>query len=374
MADPAPDHAELYDDLGARRYFAKFDRLTAQMPAVAAELERDGHFTRAEIRLLAGYLETLSRSFRALSLKYLMTGRAEGPGIRTRLAFDRHESGFPVASELLFMANDAAQAARHLDGTPSEAELKDRMIHQIVGDQTIPTALQYALSQRLYYQMLMQGGLFLARNDVQAQWLSEDAGRRRWLLAWAVYDTLVNLPVVYLLEVEDSGRTALPKDERRWPAVQSHLMAQSLNGLKLLTIAQGFDADFDDLHPKRLKRLHLGPMYSSAFTLQSGPIGEVLAEARAAQGQDWALVWTLERLDASGTRTEKTGWFSTAERQLFALDPFMGRGAETGATATHRFVILPERPYQVLADRNPPGFRDVTRFVVSPAGAVLKVR
>jgi hypothetical protein len=374
MAEPAPDHTELYDDLTARRYFAKFERLTGHMPAVAAELERDGHVSRAEIRLLAGYMEALSRSFRALSLKYLMTGRAEGPGIRTRLAFDRHESGFPVASELLFMANDAAQAQRHLDGTPSEAELKDRMIRQIVGDQTIPTALQYALSQRLYYQMLMQGGLFLARNDVQAQWLAETDGRRRWLLAWAVYDTLVNLPVLYLLEVEDSGRTPLPKDERRWPAAQSHLMAQSLNGLKLLTIAQGFDTDFDDLHPKVIKRLHLGPMYSSAFTLQSGPIGEVLAEARAPEGQDWALVWTLERLEAAGTRTEKTGWFTSAERQTFALDPFMGRGAETGATATHRFVILPERPYQVLADRNPPGFRDVTRFVVSPAGQVLKVR
>lgn len=374
MAAPAPDHAELYDDLTARRYFAKFDRLTAHMPAVAAELERDGHLTRTEIRLLGAYLEALSRSFRALSLKYLMTGRAEGPGIRTRLAFDRHESGFPVASELLFMANDAAQAARHLEGMPSEADLKDRMIRQIVGDQTIPTALQYALSQRLYYQMLMQGGLFLARNDVQAQWLAETDGRRRWLLAWAVYDTLVNLPALYLMEVEDTGRTPLPKDERRWPAAQSHLMAQSLNGLKLLTIAQGFDADFADLHPKVIKRLHLGPMYSSAFTLQSGPIGEVLAEARAPEGQDWALVWTLERLEAAGTRTEKTGWFTSAERQTFALDPFMGRGAETGATATHRFVILPERPYQVLADRNPPGFRDVTRFVVSPAGAVLKVR
>lgn len=374
MADPAPDHTELYDDLTARRYFAKFDRITAHMPAIAAELERDGHFARPELRVLGGYMEQLARTFRALSLKYLMTGRAEGPGLRTRLSFDRHESGFPVATELLLMANDAAQAPKHLDGMPSEAELKDRMIRQIVGDQTVPTALQYALSQRLYFQMLAQGGLFLARNDVQAQWLGEDAGRRRWLLSWAVYDTMVNLPVVYLLEVEDSGRTPLPRDERRWPAAQSHLMAQALNGLKLLTIAQGFDTDFDDLHPKLLKRLHLGPMYSSAFTLQSGPIGEVLAEARAAQGEDWALVWTLERLQASGSRTEKTGWFSSAERQLFALDPFAGRGAETGATATHRFVILPERPYQVLADRNPPGFREVTRFVVSSAGQVLKVR
>lgn len=374
MAEPAPDHTELYDDLTARRYFAKFDRITAHMPAVAAELERDALFSRPEIRLLGGYMEQLARTFRALSLKYLMTGRAEGPGLRTRLLFDRHESGFPVASELLFMANDAAQAIKHLEGMPSEAELKDRMVRQIVGDQTVPTALQYALSQRLYYQMLVQGGLFLARNDVQAQWLGETGGRRRWLLSWAVYDTLVNLPVVYLLELEDSGRTPLPKDERRWPAAQSHLMAQALNGLKLLTIAQGFDTDFDDLHPKRLKRLHLGPMYSSAFTLQSGPIGEVLAEARAPEGQDWALVWTLERLEASGSQMEKTGWFSSAERQLFALDPFMGRGAETGATATQRFVILPERPYQVLADRNPPGFREVTRFVVSQAGQVLKVR
>jgi hypothetical protein len=374
MAEPAPDHTELYDDLTARRYFAKFDRITAHMPAVAAELERDAQFSRPEIRLLGGYMDQLARTFRALSLKYLMTGRAEGPGLRTRLLFDRHESGFPVASELLFMANDAAQAIKHLEGMPSEAELKDRMVRQIVGDQTVPTALQYALSQRLYYQMLVQGGLFLARNDVQAQWLGEADGRRRWLLSWAVYDTMVNLPVVYLLEVEDSGRTPLPKDERRWPAAQSHLMAQALNGLKLLTIAQGFDTDFDDLHPKRLKRLHLGPMYSSAFTLQSGPIGEVLADARAPEGQDWALVWTLERLEASGSQMEKTGWFSSAERQLFALDPFMGRGAETGATATQRFVILPERPYQVLADRNPPGFREVTRFVVSQAGQVLKVR
>lgn len=375
MAEPAPDHTEIYDDLSARRYFAKFDRIIGHMPRVAAELERDGHLTRPELRLMAGYMEALQRSFQALSLKYLMTGRTEGPGLRQRLAFDRHESGFPVAAELLVMANDAAQAAGHLAQMPSETELKDRMIRQIVAEQTLPTALQYTLSQRLYYQMLVQGGLFLARNDVQAQWLSGNDGQRRvWLLSWAVYDSLVNLPVIYLMELEDSGRTPLPRDDRRWPAAQSHLMAQSLNGLKLLTIAQGFDADFADLHPKRLKRLHLGPMYSSIFTLQSGPIGEVLAEAMAPQGQDWALVWTLENLISSGSQIDKTGWFSTTERQTFALDPFMGRGAETGASATHRFVILPERPYQVLAERNPPGFHDVTRFVAAPGGHVMKVR
>ena len=66
------------------------------------------------------------------------------------------------------------------------------------------------------------------------------------------------MPVVYLMEVEDSARTALPKDTSRWPAAQAHLLAQSVGGLKLLTIAKGFDTDFPDLHPKRLRRLYLG--------------------------------------------------------------------------------------------------------------------
>ncbi len=94
---------------------------------------------------------------------------------------------------------------------------------------------------------------------------------------WAVYGSQINLPVVYLMQAEDTGRTALPKDQRRWPQVQTHLMAQSLGGLKLLTIARGSDEDFDDLHLKRLRRFHLGPMYSSAYTRQTGPF-QALAE------------------------------------------------------------------------------------------------
>ncbi|MFN3972020.1 MAG: hypothetical protein ACK4L4_11700 [Gemmobacter sp.] len=367
------DHAELYDTLVARRYFDKFARISAHLPRVAAELETDGRLSRVEARLIGQYVMAISRTFRALSLKYLMTGRIDGP-LPGRLTFDRHESGFPVAQELMVMANDALQAERHLSGMASEAELKDRMIRTIVGDLIIPTQLQFALSQRLYYEALRQGGLFWPRNDPQAQWVSEANGRRFWRLNWAVYDTQVNLPVVYLMELHDSGRTALPKDDRRWPAVQAHLMAQSLAGLKLLTIAQGFDTDFDTLHPHRLRRVHLGPMYSHAFTLQSGPISDVLAEAQAAPGDDWALVWTLEDLIAERSETVKTGWFSTAERQVFALDPFTGRGVETGATRTERMVILPERPFQVLAERNPPGFRDVRKFVVAANGRVIPQR
>ena len=367
------DHQELYDGPTARRNFAKFERITGHLLRVTGEVEAEGQLTRTEARILGRYLTALTGTFRALSYKYLMTGRSEGSA---SLTFDRHESGFPVAQELMMMALDAAQVQKHLGGTASTAELKDRMVRQILRDLTVPVQLQFALAQRLYYEALalavdQAGGIFWPKNDPDVQFIRELPGRRHFLLHWAVYDTQLNLPVVYLMDVEDSGKKPLPRDDRRWPMVQAHLMAQSAMGLKLLTIAQGFDKDFSGLHPKRLRRMTLGPMYSHDFTLQSGPISQVLSDAKAADGDDWALVWTVEDLLSEREEEVKEGWFSSAERQVFKLDAF---ALDSGLSRMDRMVILPERPYQVLAELNQPGLRDLRKFVVGASGQILPAR
>ncbi len=250
------------------------------------------------------------------------------------------------------MANDATQADARLAGTPSADVLKDEMVRMILAEGQVPTKLQFALSQRLYFEELKKGALFWARNDAEAVWLGggENGDRRRYLIRWAAYDSQTNLPAIYMMEVQDSGRTGLPKDERRWPEVQAHLRAQGVSGLKLLTIAKGFDEDFDDLHPTRLRRLFVGPMHSAAYTVQSGPIKEVLDKARAPEGDDWALVWTEEDLQADRTEMVKSGWFGEVERQVYKIT------GDEGVTGSERFVILPERPYQALAELNPPAF------------------
>ena len=364
------DHAELYDTATARRYFAKFDRITGHLARVAGEVEAEGRLTRTEARILGRYLAGLTASFRALSYKYLMTGLAEGT---PRLTFDRHDSGFPVAQELMTMAVDAAQAGKHLQGMASETELKDRMVRQILRDLTAPTQLQFALSQRLYYEALAAGGLFLTRNDPDVQWIEDvtrdGALRRHFLIHWAVFDTQSNLPVVYLLDIEDSGKKALPNDDRRWPLVSQGLMAQSVGGLKLLTIATGFDKDFEAIHPKRLRRLTLGPMHSNDFTLQSGPISQVLKAANAPDGEDWALVWTVEDLVSEREEALKDGWFSTANRQIWKLNAL--DGIDTGTTRTDQMVILPEKVFQAMVEVKAPGLARIRKFVVGEGGRIL---
>lgn len=367
------DHSDLSETQIVRRYFDKFAGITGHLARVAAVMQADGRLDKAETNILGRYIANLTFTFRALNNKYMMTGRMPR---MAELTVDRVESGFPVHQELMEMANDASQADRHLRGMPTVDALKDEMVRKIVGDHEVPVKLQYALSQRLYYEELLKGDLFWAKNDPDAVWQGNISDRRReFLVHWAVYDSQNNLPTIYLMDVEDTGRRALPKDERRWPEVQSHLMAQSLGELKLLTIARGFDQDFDDLHPKRLRRIHLGPMYSHAFTKQVGPLHDVLEQARAPDGEDWALVWTIEELESERVESEKSGWFGTVEREVFTVDLFAENGVtDIGATRMERSIILPQRPFQALEEHKPAGFRRVEKFVVSPNGRVLRYK
>ena len=67
-----------------------------------------------------------------------------------QFSIDKTESGFPIFRELMQMASDATQAKKHLKSLPSQERLKKDMINHIVTEQSAPTQLQYALSQRIY--------------------------------------------------------------------------------------------------------------------------------------------------------------------------------------------------------------------------------
>lgn len=370
----AADHRSLDDDLIARAYFGQSQRIMAVLIPALAEMVRDRIFSATESEVIEGYLRALLNSSKALSMKYLVSGRIEGP-LKRFMTIDTHESGFPVWSEVAQMASDAAQAVEELARTPSAEAIKDDMVREITGSLTIPTRLQYALSQRYYYEQLAQGGLFWPQMHPQAYWLSDSgAGRRRWLIHWAVYDSQLNVPVLYLMDCDDTGRRPLADDVKRWPEVRAHLLAQSVSTLQLLTIAQGFDRDFDRLHPHRLRRITLGPVYSREFTVQEGPVRQVLEDARAEAGEDWAMAMTLEDLQAERAEMQSSGLFSVTERQIFKLDPLNVAGAGQGATSAQRFLILPQRPFQALSALDPPGFRNIRKYVPAPNGQVTGYR
>lgn len=364
------EHRVLDSARAARRYFAKFDGIISHLSAVAKLSVEERQLGKTEGDILGQYLGDLSSSFTALSYKYLMTNRSASSG---RISIDKTESGFPIFSEIIQLAADASQAKKHLKSLPDQERLKKDMVSQILTDQSVPTALQYALAQRIYYETLDRQPLFLSQNHPQAVWVGKDLKqrKRRYIIHWAVYDSKTNIPVVYLMEVDDTGSRALPNDERRWPRVQDALMAQAVSELKLLTIAKGFDTDFKSLHPKRLRRFHLGPMHSHAFTEQHGPIRNVLAQAAGKPGLDWALAWTVETLQSERQEWVKTGVFNAAWRQVFKLDAYGIDGKTDGYTDINRALILPHRAYQVLEENHANSFSDIRKYVVGQNNTIL---
>ncbi|MCF6275988.1 MAG: hypothetical protein L3J05_09525 [Robiginitomaculum sp.] len=369
------DHKVLKDAQATRRYFAKFEHIIKHLRDVAKLSEDEGLIAESESTILQMYMLGLSYTFTALSYKFLMANRV-GERAATLLSIDKTDSGFPIYQELLQMAADALQAKQYLKSSPSQKKLKQDMITHILTEQSAPTKLQYALSQRIYYEYLNDASLFLPQNDPQGIWIRHKStrDRRTYLLHWACYDSQANVPAVYIMELEDVGRKALPRDQKRWPRVKAHLVAQSMSALKLITIARGFDRDFDDLHPKYLRRFHLGPMYSHKFTQQSGPLREVLGEAKSKPGLDWALAWTVETFQSESTITEQTGMFSTAKPQIYDIDTLALAGAGSGATNINRSLILPHRAFQVLQEKNPQGLRTHRKYVVGKNANIVSYK
>lgn len=363
-------HRVLDNARAARRYFAKFERIIGHLRSVAQLSVEERQLSQAEGDILGQYLVDLNNSFTALSYKYLMTNRARNSG---QISIDKTESGFPIFSEIIQLASDATQAKKHLKSLPDQDRLKKDMVSHILTEQSAPTALQYALAQRIYYETLDSQPLFLSQNHPQAVWVGKDLKKRkrRYIVHWAVYDSKTNIPVVYLMELDDTGSRALPNDERRWPRLQDALMAQAVSELKLLTIAKGFDEDFSNIHPKSLRRFHLGPMHSHAFTEQHGPIRDVLAEASGQPGLDWALAWTVETLLSEGQKWVKTGVFNAAWRQVYKLDAYGLDGKTDGYTDINRSLILPHRAYQVMEEKHAPSFDGIRKYVVGHNDNIL---
>ncbi|MDJ0942458.1 MAG: hypothetical protein QNJ30_03285 [Kiloniellales bacterium] len=366
---------EISDSAACRGYFGKFSEITRHIRGLASEMSLDGRskgLAEIEAEVLEGYLRSLSGSLTALSIKYLMTGLVGGrrPG---PLTIDHTDSGFPQFQEIVRMAGDRGEAQSRLAELPQRAALKAEMVDHLLQHRSLPRDLQLDMSRRVYYEMLSEVPLFLAQNPPQLMPLgTRDPETRGHLCHWAVYDTQRNLPNVYLMQLEDSGERSLTQDQRRWPLVAEHLLAQSLSSLKLLTIARGFDKDFQDMHPKVLKRFHLGPMYANRLTRHSDTVQDILAESDDEPGQDWVLCWTVETLRAKGSKKTSTGLFGSVRTEIYDIDPQAPEEVEAGASAIERCMILPYRPYQRLVERDLPQLRSVRKYVVGPDGTILR--
>jgi hypothetical protein len=314
-------------------------------------------------KIVAEYIARLDRSFACWRNRL---------GFMDTFRISRAESGFPVFQNLLELENDRLQADARLANIPLAAELREEMADFILRRKEFPEALQKSMAERLYLEDVKGGQTFgpftLAQTAKVA--VNPKTSRPYYLVHWATFDGTANLPLVYMVTVEDSSENMirqlvdgdgklnekvdipLPVDGLLNPELAHRFddftEKNSAYTLSPATIAVNLDRDFETLHPKQLRRVVLGPFYSAGITDNNSTVAEVLAKVRKAENA-WLLTWTIQEVYSKGEKPGRRGLFSSEKTtQEFFINTDDLEAARQGVSSYENHALIPHEAYQAL--------------------------
>lgn len=297
---------------------------------------------------------------------------------------DLNESGFPVLQEVLALSDAEKQASKRLKELPDPTTLKRKMIDQMLGSRKKPDALRKQMAERLFHQELRQNasgtGIYPMHTAPKTIRISTNPKNDRpyYVVYWSTYDGNANLPLLYTLVVEDSSqsmengaakrifREALepPSGKRKSakadqgmdgipnPAMSDALVefieANSSYSLTLTTIATALDKEFEELHPKQLRRFVLGPFYAGGITKHNELVQGLLDKVDATVDA-WVLTWTMQELfSASEKPGQRRFWSSSPPEQIFHINTDDVDCVQQGVSAVEYHALVPHAAYQAV--------------------------
>ena len=310
--------------------------------------------------------------------EYLARLRGSLESWRNRIAFadqfrvSQAESGFPAFRNVLELENDRREAEKRLAAMPVDDQIRQEMVDFILTKKAFPDALQKTMAERRYLTSVLTGSHFSPLCLAKTVRVSVNPKTRRpyYIVHWGYYDGTANLPLVYMLSVEDSSKDMLealvttsgklnrdvdiplPVDGLLNPSLahkfDDFCDKNSAYSLTLSTIATNLDTDFDHLHPKQLRRFVLGPFYHADITVHGSVVDKILQKVYRPENQ-WLMTWTLQEIYSMNEKPAKWGlWSSNPAREEFYINTEDLDCARMGISAYQRHALVPHEAYQAI--------------------------
>jgi hypothetical protein len=377
-------------DNPAAQYFATInaalDGLDIYLNSARSPLLTDGMMGKIALP----YLERLKASFACWENRL---------GFMETFRISRAESGYPVFQNVLELENDRQTSEHRLAYIPAANDLRAEMADFILRTKSFPTDLQSRMAERLYLEHVQKGDIFspfilpeTMHVDVNAK-----TGRPVYVVTWGVFDGSQSLPMVYLVQIEDSSEKLIDmlvgSDGRLSKDVEIPLPVGGLLNPELArqfddfasknssyaltpaTIAVNMDKDFEDLHPKLLRRIIMGPFYSAGITENNEKVNEILSKVRKTENA-WLLTWTVQEIFSKNEIPAKRGIFSsTPAQQEFHINTDNLEAARQGVSAYEKHALVPHDAYQALFAEGAADtiFADYKVHVISSSQVITEV-
>ncbi|MCB1385324.1 MAG: hypothetical protein KDJ80_05235 [Nitratireductor sp.] len=335
--------------------------------------------------------------------EYLARLRGSFDSWQHRLAFadkfrvSQSESGFPAFQNVLDLEIDRREAKQRLAAMQDEETLRKEMVDFILTKKAMPEPLLRTMAERRYLESVRDRQHFSPLVLPRTIRVSVNQKTRRpyYIVHWGYYDGSANLPLVYMVALEDSsedmvktlvsGDGKLKKDVEVPLPVEGLLNPELANrfdafceknssySLTLSTIASSLDKDFDNLHPKQVRRFVLGPFYHADITSHGERVEKILQKVHRADNQ-WLLTWTIQEIYSAHEKPAKWGlWGGDPAREEFFINTDDLDCARMGVSAFENHALVPHEAYQAVfaSGERETLFEDYKTHVIS-GGQVLR--
>ena len=345
------------------RYFGAVNSALSGLDSFLADANSPLYKHKLIGQVVVPYVERLTRTFSCWQNRI---------GFADTFRISRAESGFPTYHNVLELDNDRKNAAERLEAIAPADELRREMVDFILSRKAFPSKLQSKLAERSYLEAIKQGEVFAPFMLPETVRVSANPKTMRpyYVVHWATFDGTQSLPIVYMATIEDSNAklremlvlangklnpkitVPLPVAGLLNPELANRFddfaRANSAYSLTPATIAGNLDKDFDQLHPKQLRRFVFGPFYSAGVTEHNSKVTDILDRVQNPDNA-WMLTWTLQEIVAAAERPAKRGlWSSEPARQEFHIETSDLEAARQGVSYYEKHALVPHDAYQAL--------------------------
>ncbi|MCI5191344.1 MAG: hypothetical protein D3905_16500, partial [Candidatus Electrothrix sp. AS4_5] len=207
-------------------------------------------------------LKKLSYTFELLRIRYLFNSSDS-------LKIDKSDSGFVNFYEISCLETDLTRQQEQAPVADKRQALKQEIVARLLEKQEDPEDLLAEMAENVYQQGLIREKLFLFFNKGELLPLKNGtSNRRKYLYYWACYDKTSNMPYIYLLEFEqDTEEEALHTSDRAFANFMKIIRSEGSRAPAVGIVAMAIDHRLESIHPKMLKRICIGPLYSHSFSV-----------------------------------------------------------------------------------------------------------
>lgn len=380
-----PDFALLE---GTDEYTRYFNLLTKSWSLLLNLYEQRGSADTFEARKIEQSLERLLYTVKVLRMKY-----SHSPADRRLLWVDLSDSGFPNAQDIGNLSVDLIKRQERLRDLMPVSMLKQIALDHMMKEQTDPTDILWQISERSYLEMLEPEKLFLpfnmSVNDIAIRPSKSRRDPRNYSCAWSCYDFRTNRPYVHLLTFEqDNDERPLEKGGPNQLKLLEVLQSEGSRVPDVGILAMSIDNALETIHPKILKRIGFGPLYTVSLLEKetSFPKDDSLLDPPSekpkvllellkehAEPDDFILCFKDEIVFSKQQRITPTSHV----REVFYLPSDDPETYARRASVIHKYVLMPHSVSQHLTTdtiKQIPELQNAQVVTYDTAGAIYDAK